>query len=181
MHVSGVVLATFLATSVASGQVPANPDPGQPDFRMTVQATFDAETPGRVVTCDTESLDGGRTWTRLGADPTRRSIALGGLRAATPVAGRSGRVLCGDAILPAGRGTPTRAPYSPRPSIAGVVFSYASQTLSASKSNVRQTVLGGITRVYGRPRGRRRATRAPRRPRSRARSRSPRPRRRARG
>jgi hypothetical protein len=68
---------------------------------------FDAETRGRVVTCETESLDGGRTWTRLGADPTRRSIALGGLRAATPVAGRSGRVLCGDAILPAGRGTAT--------------------------------------------------------------------------
>ena len=40
------------------------------------------------------------------------------------------------------RGTPTRAPNSPRPSIAGVTRSYASHTDSASKSNVRQTVLG---------------------------------------
>ncbi len=69
--------------------------------------TFDPETRGRVVTCDSESLDGGRTWTRLGAEPTRRAIALGGVRAATPVTGRHGRVLCGDAILPAGRGAAT--------------------------------------------------------------------------
>jgi hypothetical protein len=68
---------------------------------------FDAERRGRVVTCDSESLDGGRTWTGLGADQTRRSLALGGLRAATPVAGRDGRVLCGDAILPAGPGAST--------------------------------------------------------------------------
>src|SRR3954453_22329283 len=42
------------------------------------------------------------------------------------------------------RGTPTRAPYSPRCSIAGVTRSYPNQTDSASKSNVRQTRLGGI-------------------------------------
>src|SRR5689334_22884576 len=49
------------------------------------------------------------------------------------------------------RGTPTRAPYSPRFSIAGVVFSYPNQTESASKSNERQTVLRGTRRSYSRP------------------------------
>src|SRR5690348_10106703 len=43
------------------------------------------------------------------------------------------------------RGTPTRAPYSPRPSIAGVTRSWPNQTDSASKSNVRQTRLCGMT------------------------------------
>src|SRR6188472_1268044 len=43
------------------------------------------------------------------------------------------------------RGTPTRAPYSPRWSIAGVTRSYPNQTDSASKSNVRQTRLDGMT------------------------------------
>src|SRR3954452_17222384 len=42
------------------------------------------------------------------------------------------------------RGTPTRAPYSPRCSIAGVKRSYPDNTHSASKSNVRQTRLCGI-------------------------------------
>src|SRR3954451_19404791 len=42
------------------------------------------------------------------------------------------------------RGTPTRAPYSPRCSIAGVTRSYPNHTESASKSNVRQTRLCGI-------------------------------------
>jgi hypothetical protein len=37
----GLVLAVPLA---AGAQTPANPDPAQPDFRMIVQGTFDAET-----------------------------------------------------------------------------------------------------------------------------------------
>ena len=41
------------------------------------------------------------------------------------------------------RGTPTRAPNSPRWSIAGVNRSYSNQTDMASKSNDRQTVLRG--------------------------------------
>jgi hypothetical protein len=98
------------------GRAPIRRPPAAPDVRLAIDTigsmpaarfAFDPETRARVVTCDTESLDGGRTWTRLGVDPSRRSITLGGLRAATPVAGRGGRVLCGDAILPAGRGTPT--------------------------------------------------------------------------
>jgi len=40
------------------------------------------------------------------------------------------------------RRTPTRAPYSPLQSIAAVGSSQASQTDNASKSKVRQTVLG---------------------------------------
>jgi hypothetical protein len=39
------VLVVCLASAPATGaQTPANPDPAQPDFSMTVQGTFDAET-----------------------------------------------------------------------------------------------------------------------------------------
>jgi hypothetical protein len=65
---------------------------------------FDPEIDGRVVTCDAESADGGRTWRRLGEAPVERAIPLGGARAAVPVL-RAGRILCGDAILPAGPGS----------------------------------------------------------------------------
>lgn len=67
---------------------------------------FDPARAGRVVSCESESPDGGGSWRRLGDSPLTRSIALGGSRAAVPVL-RAGRVLCGDAILPAGRGAPS--------------------------------------------------------------------------
>ena len=63
---------------------------------------FDPTRESRVVTCESESLNGGASWRRLGDSPMTRSIALGGSRAAAPVL-RTGRILCGDAILPAGR------------------------------------------------------------------------------
>ena len=44
MSASVVLAAVLLATFAASAQVPANSEPGQPDFAITVQATFDAET-----------------------------------------------------------------------------------------------------------------------------------------
>lgn len=66
---------------------------------------FDPNRPGRVVSCESESLDGGGTWRRLGQSPAERSIALGGSRAPAPVL-RAGRILCADAILPTGPGAP---------------------------------------------------------------------------
>jgi hypothetical protein len=40
-----LAIGLFLAVPLAAGaQIPANPDPAQPDFRMIVQGTFDAET-----------------------------------------------------------------------------------------------------------------------------------------
>jgi hypothetical protein len=65
---------------------------------------FDPAVPGRVVACDAESRDGGRTWLSLEPQPTRRAMVLGGAKAAPPAAGPEGRILCGDLILPTGGG-----------------------------------------------------------------------------
>ena len=65
---------------------------------------FDPAVAGRVVACDAESRDGGRSWPPLEADPMRRAMLLGGPKAAPPVAGPEGRILCGDAILPGPNG-----------------------------------------------------------------------------
>jgi hypothetical protein len=100
------------------GPAPAPPStPGPPRVSVrtevlgrhsTFRFAFDPETPGRVVTCESESRDGGRTWRRLGDTPAQRSIALGSVRAAVPAVGPAGRVLCGETILPAGGGAATR-------------------------------------------------------------------------
>jgi hypothetical protein len=90
------------------------PDPAPEPERLRIDVlgrepvarfAFDPTRDGRVVTCESESLDGGETWRRLGDSPIGRAIALGGSRAAAPVL-RAGRILCGDAILPAGPGAP---------------------------------------------------------------------------
>lgn len=65
---------------------------------------FDPAVAGRVVACDAESRDGGRSWPPLEADPMRRAMLLGGPKAAPPVAGPEGRILCGDVILPGPNG-----------------------------------------------------------------------------
>jgi hypothetical protein len=39
-----VLMACLASAPAAAGQIPANPDPNKPDFSMTVQGTFDAET-----------------------------------------------------------------------------------------------------------------------------------------
>jgi hypothetical protein len=45
MHLKFAAIGLFLAVPLAAGaQIPANPDPTQPDFRMVVQGTFDGET-----------------------------------------------------------------------------------------------------------------------------------------
>ena len=75
--------------------------------QSTFRFAFDPTTPGRVVTCESESRDGGRTWRRLGPTPEQQAIALGTSRAAVPVVGPDGRVLCGETILPAGKGAAT--------------------------------------------------------------------------
>ena len=62
------------------------------------------------------------------------------------------------------RGTPTRAPYSPRCNIAGVTCSYPNHTESASKSNVRQTVERGTVADASAIVARRRAHAGPQRP-----------------
>jgi hypothetical protein len=77
--------------------------------QSTFRFAFDPAIPGRVVTCESESRDGGRTWRRLGATPEQRAIALGASRAAVPVVGGDGRVLCGETILPAGKGAAAAA------------------------------------------------------------------------
>jgi hypothetical protein len=38
------LIALLLVPHLASGQIPANPDPSQPDFSLVVEATFDPET-----------------------------------------------------------------------------------------------------------------------------------------
>jgi hypothetical protein len=65
---------------------------------------FDPAVAGRVVACEAESRDGGRTWPPLEVDPMRRPMLLGGPKAAPPVAGPEGRILCGDVILPGPNG-----------------------------------------------------------------------------
>jgi hypothetical protein len=61
---------------------------------------FDPTVPDRIVACEAASADGGRSWPPLEVDPLRRAMLLGGARAASPAAGREGRILCGDVILP---------------------------------------------------------------------------------
>jgi hypothetical protein len=63
---------------------------------------FDPAVVGRVVACDAESRDGGRTWPPLEPDPARRALLLGGSQAAPPAAGADGRILCADVIPPSG-------------------------------------------------------------------------------
>ena len=65
---------------------------------------FDPETPDRLVTCDAESRDGGKTWQRFIADASRQPMLLGGTRRLRPIAGASPRVACADVILPGSGG-----------------------------------------------------------------------------
>jgi hypothetical protein len=44
MRVLTMLLAVLLLSFSVDAQIPANPDPSKPDFTLTVEATFDAET-----------------------------------------------------------------------------------------------------------------------------------------